>query len=249
MDIYVLIGLLIINILAFIEWGISFSTIFLMSVSILVNLVFLLKKIANRNKFLGVFYKTYRTIVLIFIALFVIIEGLIFFNISLTNDVDKVEKVNIVIVLGAKVNGKDVSDTLRKRLDKAIEYYNKNKDISIIVSGGQGNGENITEALAMNNYLIDNGVEASRIVMEDKATTTLENIIFSKEILEKMGKAEEKVLIVTSDYHLFRSMLIGNVLGVKNTGLCSESSLSGRLYYMIREYPTTLIDIVKSLLY
>lgn len=247
MAIYILVGLILLNILAFIEWGVSFSTIFLMVVSILIGFVFLLKKISNKNKFLNIFYKIYSCLVLIFIVSFVIIEGLILLNITTTNDIDKIGNVDTVIVLGAKVNGYKISDTLRHRLDKSIEYYNKNKDINIIVTGGQGNEENISEALAMNNYLVEQGVEASKIIMEDKATTTLENIIFSKDILEKMDKENDKVLIVTNDYHLFRARLIACILGLENEGLCYESSLSGRLYYMIREYPTMVIDLFRSI--
>ena len=92
-----------------------------------------------------------------------------------------------MIVLGAKVNGTEVSNTLKLRLDKAIEYYNKHKSVNIIVSGGQGNDENITEALAMKNYLVSNGVNINNIIEENKATTTLENIIYSKKILDNMN--------------------------------------------------------------
>ncbi len=54
---------------------------------------------------------------------------------------------------------------------------------------------------------------------------------------------------MTSDYHLFRGRLIASILGIENEGLCSTSSISGRLYYMIREYPTSIIDLVKSMEY
>ncbi len=98
----------------------------------------------------------------------------------------------------------------------------------------------------MYDYLVDNDVSKNNIIKEDKATTTLENIIYSKEILKGHNKEKNKVLIVTNDYHLFRARLIAKILDLKTEGLSSKSSLSGRLYYMIREYPTTLIDIVRS---
>ena len=139
-----------------------------------------------------------------------------------------------MIILGAKVNEDGISKTLKRRLDKAIEYYNTNKNINIIVSGGQGSDEVVTEALAMKNYLVKNGVSKDKIIMEDKATTTLENIIFSKKI-------------ITSDYHLFRGQIIASILGIDNEGLCSISPLSSRIYYMIREYPTSIIDVYRSL--
>ena len=181
-------------------------------------------------------------------SLFLLLEGLILLNINETKDADKVDNIDTMIVLGAKVNGTEISNTLKLRLDKAIEYYNKHKSVNIIVSGGQGNDENITEALAMKNYLISNGVNSNNIIEENKATTTLENIIYSKKILDNINN-KGKVLIVTSDYHLFRGRLIASILGIENEGICSTSSISGRLYYMIREYPTSIIDLVKSMEY
>ncbi len=56
-----------------------------------------------------------------------------------------------------------------------------------------------------------------------------------------------RVLIVTSDYHLFRGRFIASILGIDNEGLCSISSLSSRMYYMIREYPTSIIDLYRSI--
>nr|WP_265588816.1 YdcF family protein [Terrisporobacter petrolearius] len=151
-----------------------------------------------------------------------------------------------MIVLGAKVNKEGVSKTLKQRLDKAIEYYNENKHLNIIVSGGQGKDEVMSEAWAMKNYLVKNGVNKNNIILENKATTTLENIMFSKEIMEDL-KLENKALIVTSDYHLFRGRFIASMLGIDNEGLCSTSSLSSRIYYMIREYPTSIIDFYRSI--
>ena len=175
-------------------------------------------------------------------------QSLIFLNINETKDIDKVDNIDTIIVLGAKVNGTEVSKTLKLRLDKDIEYYNKHKDINIIVSGGQGNNEDITEALAMKNYLVSNGVNINNIIEENKATTTLENIMYSKKILDNMNH-KGKVLIVTSDYHLLRGRFIASMLGIENEGLCSISSISGRLYYMIREYPTSIIDLVRFMKY
>ena len=85
-----------------------------------------------------------------------------------------------VIVLGAAVHGKTPSLTLKRRLDTAVKYHKQNPDAVIIVSGGQGVQEDITEAEAMRNYLIKNGVEADKIIKEEAATSTFENFAFSK---------------------------------------------------------------------
>lgn len=245
---YIMFTMIIIGALSILEWGISFSSIFLIVSMAIVYIVFLMKDLCSKNKYLKMIYNIYKVIIIIFVSSFVLLEGLILLNINETKDVDKVDNIDTMIVLGAKVNGTEVSNTLKLRLDKAIEYYNKHKSVNIIVSGGQGNDENITEALAMKNYLVSNGVNINNIIEENKATTTLENIIYSKKILDNMNN-KGKVLIVTSDYHLFRGRLIASILGIENEGLCSISSISGRLYYMIREYPTSIIDLVKSIEY
>lgn len=245
---YIMFIMIIIAILSILEWGISFSSIFLIVSMALIYIVFSRRDLCSKSKHLNIIYNIYKIIIIIFVSSFLLLEGLILLNINETKDVDKVDNIDTMIVLGAKVNGTEVSNTLKLRLDKAKEYYNKHKSVNIIVSGGQGNDENITEALAMKNYLISNGVNSNNIIEENKATTTLENIIYSKKILDNMNN-KGKVLIVTSDYHLFRGRLIASILGIENEGLCSTSSISGRLYYMIREYPTSIIDLVKSMEY
>ena len=245
---YIMFIMIIIAILSILEWRISFSSIFLIASMALIYIVFPMKDLCSKSKYLKILYNIYKAIIIIFVSSFLLLEGLILLNINETKDVDKVDNIDTMIVLGAKVNGTEISNTLKLRLDKAIEYYNKHKSVNIIVSGGQGNDENITEALAMKNYLISNGVNSNNIIEENKATTTLENIIYSKKILDNMNN-KGKVLIVTSDYHLFRGRLIAGILGIENEGLCSTSSISGRLYYMIREYPTSIIDLVKSMEY
>lgn len=245
---YIMFAMIIIGVLSILEWGISFSSIFLIVSMALIYIVFSRRDLCSKSKHLNIIYNIYKIIIIIFVSSFLLLEGLILLNINETKDVDKVDNIDTMIVLGAKVNGTEISNTLKLRLDKAIEYYNKHKSVNIIVSGGQGNDENITEALAMKNYLISNGVNSNNIIEENKATTTLENIIYSKKILDNMND-KGKVLIVTSDYHLFRGRLIASILGIENEGLCSTSSISGRLYYMIREYPTSIIDLVKSMEY
>ena len=231
---YIMFAMIIIGVLSILEWGISFSSIFLIVSMALIYIVFSRRDLCSKSKHLNIIYNIYKIIIIIFVSSFLLLEGLILLNINETKDVDKVDNIDTMIVLGAKVNGTEISNTLKLRLDKAIEYYNKHKSVNIIVSGGQGNDENITEALAMKNYLISNGVNS--------------NNIYSKKILDNMNN-KGKVLIVTSDYHLFRGRLIASILGIENEGLCSTSSISGRLYYMIREYPTSIIDLVKSMEY
>lgn len=89
-----------------------------------------------------------------------------------------------IIVLGAQVRGKKITDSLRRRLDTAVCYLKKNKETKVIVSGGQGAGEEITEAEAMAEYLIKQGISKDRIRMEDQSTSTRENLRFSRKFLK-----------------------------------------------------------------
>lgn len=233
-------------ILALVEWGLSFSTVFIIVSMILIYILIGVKNIAYKNKYTRVIYQIYRIVMILFILSFIFIQGGIVVNMYETKDINNVNNIDTMIILGAKVNEDGVSKTLKLRLDKALEYYKKNKDINIIVSGGQGKDEVTTEALAMKNYLVENGVNEENLILEDKATTTLENIIFSKKIMEDLNLGN-RALIVTSDYHLFRGRFIASILGIDNEGLNSTSSLSGRMYYMIREYPTSIIDLYRSI--
>ena len=245
-NIKLLIVLSIPIILALSQWGLSFSAVFIIVSNVLIYLLISAKNIAYKNKYTKVIYKIYKAAMILFITSFILLESAIIINMYMAKDINSTNSMDTMIVLGAKVNKYGVSKTLKQRLDKAIEYYNENKHINIIVSGGQGKDEVMTEARAMENYLVKNGVNEDNIILENKATTTLENIMFSKEIMEDLN-LENKALIVTSDYHLFRGRFIASILGVENEGLCSISSLSSRVYYMIREYPTSVIDLYRSI--
>ena len=129
-----------------------------------------------------------------------------------------------VIVLGAGIHGEKVGVGLQGRLDRAVEYHLKNPNALIIVSGGQGPGEDITEALAMERYLIARGVSADKIIKEEKSTSTNENFRFSKTILDERFGDGYKVAFITTDYHIYRAENIAEKEGISNiTHLHSDS--------------------------
>src|SRR5699024_8835907 len=90
---------------------------------------------------------------------------------------------DVIIVLGCGIRGDMVSDQLARRLDAAIRYHTQNPDAMILVSGGQGPQESVTEALAMETYLIAGGIPSDKIIKEESSTSTYSNLLFSKEIL------------------------------------------------------------------
>lgn len=122
-------------------------------------------------------------------------------------------KEDAIIVLGAAVQGDTPSLALADRLDNAVEYYNKNTNALIIVSGGKGPQENVTEAYAMEKYLMAKGVPQDKILKEEKATSTYENFKFSMEILDSMFEDDYKVAFVTNEYHIYRASGIAKSVG------------------------------------
>ena len=124
-----------------------------------------------------------------------------------------------LIILGAGIRGENVTLPLMYRLNRGIEYYNKNPNAVIVVSGGQGAEEDITEALAMEKYLISCGVPKEKILKEEKATSTYENFAFSKLILDNYFKKSYKTAFITNDFHVFRAYETSKFVGIKSTHL------------------------------
>ncbi len=108
-----------------------------------------------------------------------------------------------VIVLGAGIQGEELTDNLRHRLDMAIDYYTENQKAIIVVSGGQRPQEAITEALAMEQYLLSQGVPEAQIIKEEAATSARENFLYSKQILEDHFEKPYCVAFITNDYHIW----------------------------------------------
>lgn len=127
------------------------------------------------------------------------------------------DKLDYVIVLGAQVKESGPSVALRHRLDTATKYLEENPETICIVSGGQGSNEPISEAQCMADYLISKGIDEKRIIKEDKSTSTIENILFSRELIEKDA---ETIGIVSNNFHMYRATnlakkhLNGEVYGI-----------------------------------
>lgn len=141
-----------------------------------------------------------------------------------------------IVVLGAGVNGDTPSLSLVNRLDAAYGYLTANPETVAVVTGGQGPGENLTEAAAMRAWLEAKGIASDRIVEEDKAVSTKENLAFSFDLIRARGGDLQNVAVVSSEYHLYRAKLLAAQLGVAVTGIAGETTLPVlRLNYFIRE--------------
>lgn len=139
-----------------------------------------------------------------------------------------------VIVLGAQWKMNGPSYVLKKRLDKSLEYLRENPDTSVIVSGGQGSDEPVSEAQGMFEYLVAAGIEQERILLEDRSTSTYENLYYSAALLDK---EKDRVVLVTNNFHVFRGEKIAEKMGYAHVeGLAAASYPAMLPNNMLREF-------------
>ena len=147
------------------------------------------------------------------------------------------EKVDYVVVLGAKVRSWGPSISLWDRINAAADYLTEHPDVVAVVSGGQGDDEPETEAECMYRELVNLGIAPERILMETKAKSTWENIHYSLDLLEKeTGGRPTKLGILSSEYHLFRASLFTKKAGVEFVGIPAKTSRWGqKVNHFVRE--------------
>lgn len=147
------------------------------------------------------------------------------------------QDVDYVLVLGAKVRPTGPSASLWDRIYAAADYLEAHPDTIAIVSGGQGDDEPWTEAGIMSAELIDLGIDPERIWVEDRATSTWENLHFALDLIEEeTGQRPEKLGVLSSEYHLFRASLFTKSCGVEFVGIPAHTSrISQMLNHFLRE--------------
>lgn len=183
-----------------------------------------------------------KAIIIIGIATFIAIEAMI---INEANNKYQ-QASDYLIVLGARLYGNTPSPLLRYRLDAAFEYHQKHPDTTIIVSGGRGNGENISEAKAMKDYLVNKGVDSNIIIEEDKSTNTNENIKYSKNITDSLTSKDYDVVIVTNNFHCYRSKLLAKKHDLNAYTYGAKENQDTAPHYYIREFFGCLKDMILS---
>ena len=112
-----------------------------------------------------------------------------------------------------------------------------------MLSGGQGDGEDISEAECIKRELTARGISESRLIIEDKSTSTAENIAFSGKVFPLSGKS---VGIVSSGFHIFRAKLIAKSAGINAVGIAAPSDAFIAPHYMMREFMTTVADTLRG---
>ncbi len=187
----------------------------------------------KKKQILDIIPKVIKIIVVVLILagvlLFVTMEGMIISRMGSRAD----DNVEYLVVLGAKVKGTKVTKSLAKRLDAAYDYLIQNPDTLVICTGGQGAGEDITEALAMKQYLVQAGIEEERIIMEEASASTYENLKFALDIIKNK---DAKIAIVTNNFHVYRAMYLAKSVGFTDVqGIAGKSDNRLLLNYMVRE--------------
>jgi len=124
---------------------------------------------------------------------------------------------DVVIVLGAGIIGERVTRPLAFRLDAAVEYHQRNPNAYIVVTGGLGSRATISEAEAMARYLENAGVPREQIILEELSTSTYENFKYAIEILEQRFPDGFSAVVITNDFHIFRSVRIARTAGLDVT--------------------------------
>ena len=138
-----------------------------------------------------------------------------------------------VVVLGAQVRGVQPSRVLKKRLDAAAQYAENNPDTILILSGGQGEDEEISEAECMRRWLLKKGTVKNPIILEDRSVSTRENLVFSHG-LTGCGKCSTGIL--SNNFHVTRALLLAKKYGYENVcGIAAPSDPIMQVHYVVRE--------------
>ena len=111
-----------------------------------------------------------------------------------------------IVVLGAGLHGERISSLLKCRLDTAYDTWQTNPEAMVVVTGGQGPGEDIPEATAMRRYLLEKGIPEEKLIEENRSTSTEENFLFAKKLLAEAGiPADAPIVFVTNAFHCYRA--------------------------------------------
>lgn len=158
------------------------------------------------------------------------------------------QEPDVMLVLGAQVKPWGPSVLLEDRLKTALDYLTAHPELSVVVSGGQGEDEPTTEALCMYDYLVSGGIAPERIWQEDQSHNTSQNFEFTRQLLEEKGLNLERVhvLVVSNDFHLARARMLAGRHGFDISTLAAPSShMPSRIQSYLREAPA----LVKSFLF
>jgi len=162
-------------------------------------------------------------------------------NIILCNFSRPRKDQHYLIVLGCWIQDGKVPPLLARRIDKAISFYNRQKALreppKLLLSGGKGSDETCSEAEAMKAYALEKGIPEEHLLLETNSTSTLENMKFSKEIMDRESKGEPyRCIYVTNNYHLLRAGIFARRAGLNINGIGAKTAFYYLPNAVLREY-------------
>lgn len=161
--------------------------------------------VSYKGRRLRLWMKALLALVLVGAAVFGILEAVVLRG----GQTQIIGEPEVMVIFGCQVKPWGPSVLLQDRLDTALDYLEDHPDMTVIVSGGKGNDEHISEARCMYDYLIQHGVDGERIMMEDQSSNTWQNIGNTLELV-KSGQVEGngQYLLVSNDFHLVRIKML-----------------------------------------
>lgn len=224
----------------FVGHGTNFYFIWLLLGCGAILLSILIKKGIWEQRFPGWFRRTFVILVCIGLSIFLFVEGLIISGFSHKAP----DGLDYLVVLGAQMKRSGPSKALQYRLDAAIDYLIRNPDTCVIVSGGQGSDEHISEAQGMYDYLVSKGISSERIQKEDQSKNTFQNLTFSAEYLDQ---EKDTVGVVSNNFHVFRAVKIARKAGYRNAyGIAARGEPFLQFNNMMREFFGVMKDFLIS---
>jgi uncharacterized SAM-binding protein YcdF (DUF218 family) len=169
----------------------------------------------------------------VFLTLGLVYISILQFKISQYSNTEVPKNADYLIVLGARVKGTVPSLAFASRINAAADYLKENSDTIVIASGGQGSGEDISEAESIKRELVKQGISENRIILEAQSIDTYENVNFSKRLIPEGAKFG---LVVTNKFHLYRAVSIARDNGLEVQGLPAETPWIAVIKSYTREY-------------
>ncbi len=187
---------------------------------------------------------------LLLLILVGIISFLMLFGLVVSGGHDQIDgQPEVMLILGCQVKPWGPSILLQDRLNTALDYLEEHPEMTVVVSGGQGPDEPMTEAQAMAEYLMERGISETRIFREEESHNTAQNLRYSGQLLEEEGYDPEKteVLVVSNGFHLTRARMLADRMGFEevSTLAAPSSHLPSRVKMYVREP----LALVKSFLF
>ena len=156
----------------------------------------------------------------------------------------------VMVILGCQVKPWGPSILLQDRLDKALEYLETEPDMTVVVSGGQGPDEHISEARAMADYLMAQGIEQERILLEDQSHNTVQNLTLTRQLLDELGyDLEQDIVVVSNGFHLTRVRMLWERVWEEEDNLSTLAAPSSHVPSRLKMYLREPLALAKSFVF